>query len=455
MAQKAKTAAELEEERRRRDAEWWNKVIVFYLNQMYHQQVDREVEKYRPKLLVEQMADRFREQRQKEKHETLLKLTEREPGQLSALDLLQRMQAYQEEDSPFRKLQQTLRESPEDEEKLSEAVDRVVEEAPEQILNRGRRNAIHRHRRLGPAEAAIKEEQPEALDPEQQRQEEERLRCEMAFLQKYMSPEKYQALFRELVSQGRIKPQDLGAEIQPPPEQTGRSYEEFIAAHRTLPREREGELGNRDELFTAAAYLLAGYEQKDEPVFDEKRADARAMELSGSKAFRLYMKEHTGSLLAAAQNTGLEVTHGDLAALERKLRQRDGVLTAVRDALRTRASGKSGDYHKLVNALDRFVSDPNEPSKRRKDALALSLAQYVMTEGDPKNPAYERDMALQAARALQALLPEKEFQTFLLTANGQRSPAERITPEKLAALAARQPEAAPQPGGPVQAGPGA
>ena len=49
-------------------------------------------------------------------------------------------------------------------------------------------------------------------------------------------------------------------------------------------------------------------EQKDEPVFDEKKAEARAMELTGSKAFRQYMKLHPGSLLAAAQKVKAFVT---------------------------------------------------------------------------------------------------------------------------------------------------
>ena len=56
-----KTSAELEAERKRRAAEWWNRVIVYYLNQMYHREVDRQVEKYRPKLLVEQLAEYYHE----------------------------------------------------------------------------------------------------------------------------------------------------------------------------------------------------------------------------------------------------------------------------------------------------------------------------------------------------------------------------------------------------------
>ena len=69
-----KTAAELEKERRLRDAQWWQKVIIYYLNQMYHDEVDRQVEKYRPKLLVEYMADYIREQK------TIQKLAEKQAG---------------------------------------------------------------------------------------------------------------------------------------------------------------------------------------------------------------------------------------------------------------------------------------------------------------------------------------------------------------------------------------
>ena len=47
MATKVLTPAEKEEERRRQEAAWWQKVITYYLNQMYHAEVDREIERSR------------------------------------------------------------------------------------------------------------------------------------------------------------------------------------------------------------------------------------------------------------------------------------------------------------------------------------------------------------------------------------------------------------------------
>ena len=434
-----KTAAELEKERKLRDAEWWNRVIVYYLNQMYHDEVDRQVEKYRPKLLVEQMADYFRAQNL----ETLRKLTEKKPGEFSALELLQKMERFQEADSPFLGLMNNIRESPDSEEKLAEAVNRVVEEAPERILNRGRRNAIHIRKKQQPEAEAPREAQ------EEQAQEEERLRYELAFLRTVMSPERYQQLFQELVKQGRIRIPEREVEEPQRAERTGLSYDGYVAARKAMPEERDGELSNLDELLTAAAYMLAAYEQREQAAFDEKKADARAMELSGSKAFRLYMKDHPGSLLAAAQNTGLEATGADMAALEAQLNARDVVLASVRDALRSQASGQSAAYHRMTNALHRFVTAPNEPGKKEKDALALTLAQYVMTEGDPRNAGFRREAGLQAATALRALLPEKDFETFLKTANARRGPEEQITREMLDARSTQPREAVQAPEAPV------
>ena len=440
---KKKTAAELEKERRLRDAEWWNRVIVYYLNQMYHDEVDRQVEKYRPKLLVEQMADYFRAQNR----ETLRKLTEKKPGELSALELLQKMERFQEADSPFLGLMNNIRESPDSEEKIAEAVNRVVEEAPERILNRGRRNAIHiRKKQQQPEAEAPQEAQPDA---QQEQQEQERLRYELAFLRTVMSPERYQQLFQELVKQGRIRIPEREVGEPQRAEGTGLSYDGYVAARKAMPKERDGELDNLDELLTAAAYMLAAYEQKDQEAFDEKKADVRAMELSGSKVFRLYMKDHPGSLLAAAQNTGLEATSADMAALEAEMSARDAVLASVRDALRSRAGGQSAAYHRMLNALHRFVTAPNEPEKKEKDALAMTLAQYVMTEGDPQSPGFRREAGLLAATALRALVPEKDFQVFLKTANARRGPEEQITREMLDARSAQPAEAVRAPEAPV------
>ena len=435
------TAAEHEKERKKREAAWWNKVIVYYLNQMYHAEMDRQTEKYSTGLLVKQMVEYFREQKMK----TLQKLTEKQPGELSALELLQRMEAYQEEDSPFRRLMEDLRQAPDSEERLAAAVDRIVEEAPERILSRGRRNAVH-IRKKSQAEAPGPE--PEQ-DPEHAEREEKRLFYEMAFLRAVMPPQRYLELFQTLVQQGRIRAPE--AKTLPQEEWADLSYDAYVAAHIALPKARDGDLGNTDELFSAACYMLAAYEQKDKPDFDVKKADVRAMELSGSKAFRLYVKQHPGSLIAAAQNTGLEVTGADLTELDRALLERDAVLSSVRDALRSHASGKSAAYHQMKNALDGFVAVTDEPDKQEKDALTMTLAQYVLTEGSPESPVFERKAGLLAAAALRALLPEKDFQVFLKTANARRGPEEQITQRMLDSLTAQPREAAPERAAPEKA----
>ena len=439
------TAAEHEKERKKREAARWNKAILYYLHQMYRAEAERQAEKYSTGYLMKQLAGSFREQKGK----TLQKLTEKQPGELSALELLQRMEVFQEEDSPFRLLMEDLRQDPDSEERLSAAVNRIVEEAPERILRRGRRNGVH-IRKKDPGEAPEPEQGPEPQpDPEQLEREERRLFYEMAFLRAVMPPRRYQELFQALVQQGRIKAPQMKA---PPREEwVDLSYDAYVAAHIAVPKARSGDLGNADELFSAACYMLAAYEQKDRLVFDEKAADVRAMELSGSKAFRLYVNQHPGSLVAAAQNTGLEITSADLTELDRALRERDAVLSSVRDALRRRASGKSAAYHRMTNALDAFVTATNEPEKKEKDALAVTLARFITTEGNPKNTGYEREGGLQAATALRSLLPEKDFRSFLKNVNAQRGPEEQITQQMLDARAAQRREEEPERAAPGKA----
>ena len=450
-----KTAAEREAERRQRAAEWWNRVIVYYLNQMYHREVDRQVEKYRPQLLTEYMIEYFREQRtaerllakQREEMEALIPFRF---GQYSAVELLEKMDELDEDpDSPFRGLLKDLKESPAAKEKIERSLSRCVEEAPAQILSRGRgrRNAVHIRPKSLPGAGEEEPEEP-PRDPAEAEKEHERLRCELTFLRGVAPKHIYRNLCAGLIKQGRLKETDEDL-LPPPPEEGEVTYGEYVTRHQALPREKEGELGNLDELLTSAAYMLAAYEQKDESLFSEKRADARAMQLSGSKAFRLYMKEHPGSLLAAAQNTGLEATHADLTALDKELTARDDALAAVHDALRAGSTGQTAAYHKMMNGLDRFLASREEPSKKERDALALELARFVLTEGDPKHPHYCREGALQAKRALQLLLPEKEFQKFLETANEKRPPEERLSPERPEDLVSKPPEPAQEPEAPL------
>ena len=171
------------------------------------------------------------------------------------------------------------------------------------------------------------------------------------------------------------------------------------------------------------------------------------MELSGSKAFRYFMKCHPGSLLAAARNTGLEVTQKDFVKLEKKLKNRDEVLNAVLDGLKGQTGGRSAEFHRMTNALDRFVSAPEEPGTQEKNALSLQLAQFVMTEGNPNNPGYQWGTSMLAAKALKAMLPKKDFNTFLLQANLNRPRDAQLVPGELDAFV--MPRDASRKSGPV------
>lgn len=430
MKKREMTPAEREEERRRKEAEWWKKVITYYLYQFYQEQMDREAEKYPHEPLIVYMAGYIRERR------LMHKLYEKEAGKLSAFELLEKMQKFQEEDSPFRRLYNDLKENPPHEDKINESITRCVEVAPENILKRRRRNGIHIRNHGKAAEKAGRVSA----------EEEQRTKYEMTFLRAVMPPELFHKLCAELSKEGReIDPEKDFLFV---PEQEGPSYEEYVAQHVTDPREKEGRLGNLDEFCTSAAYMLAAYEQKNAEQFDERRADARAMEISGSKAFRTYMMDHPGSILAAARNTGIENTHQDLMALDAALKQRDTVLGSVRDAMKTKAMGRTGAYHQLMNALDRFVSSPDNPSAQEKSALSMKLAQFIMTEGNPGSLHYDKATCVNAARALKALLPKKDFDSFLETANVGRSKGDQLKAEELEGPAPRAQEA-PAPEGPV------
>ena len=441
MAKKALTPAEKEEERKKQEEAWWQKVITYYLNQMYHEEVDREVGKYRPEPLpfLRYMAQYIHERR------TVEQLYVKKAGQLSAYEVLEKMDKYQEEDSPFRALLTDLRESkerPEDaaaKEKAERSLSRCVEEAPVQIVNRTRRNAVRKKKAA--------QQRPEAEIPKPDPTEEARTRYEMTFLRAVMPPELYRKLCDELTKQGRaVDPEKDFLFI--PEREGGRSYEEYTAMHRVNPVEKDGKLANLDEIVTSAAYMLAAFEQKDEPDFDEKGADARAMELSGSKGFRAYVSSHPGSILAAARNTGLEATHRELTALETSTRKRDGVLSSVADAMHRSSSGKTVAYHQVMNAVKRFAASPDEPSQEERNALGMKLAQYVMTEGNPASPHYKKENAMLAARAMKALLPSRDFEAFLTTANQGRTEEQKLRSEELEGPVPPAPEA-PERRGPV------
>ncbi len=418
------TPAEQEKERKKREAAWWRKVLVWYLNEQYHAEKAREeARSYASSANVAEYMHMYMRQR-----DLPLSLFMKKPGQMSPVELLEKMQEYEETDSPFRLLMKDLRESPRDSERVERALSRCVLEAPEHILGRVRRG--------GAAPGKGEGEDPE--EAERARKEELRLRYEMTFLRSLIPPELFKKLCRELTEQGRLTDPDSEFLFvaEQAPERERMSYGEYTAMHTASPVEKDGKLGNRDEIFTAAAYQLAACEQRDEDSIDVKKADARAMEISGSRTFHAYMNGHPGSLLAAARGTGLDAIYEEYMMHDARLRARDLGLGAARDALRAGAGGRSAGYHRMVNALDRFLNAKSEPPKKEADALAMDLAKFVMTEGDPRNPEYRRDSCLQAAFALRALIPERDFITFLDTVNETRPQDAKLRTEEIIAPAA-------------------
>ena len=188
------------------------------------------------------------------------------------------------------------------------------------------------------------------------------------------------------------------------------------------PEEKAGQLANAGDVYSAAAYMLAAYEQKDAIEFDEAKADARAMELSGSRAFKAYMKGHPGNLLAAARGTAVEETHNGVAALDADLSRRDAILTNTRDSLKKLATGKTPCFHRMLNALDRFVNADTEPTQEEKAGLVNALGDYITTDGSPKSREYNKECFTQAMCSVKALLPEQDFEKVVEQVNVGREP---------------------------------
>ena len=157
-------------------------------------------------------------------------------------------------------------------------------------------------------------------------------------------------------------------------------------------------------------------------MFDPQKADARALELSGSRAFRVYMKGHPGSLIAAARNTGVDVTHDNILALESKLEHRDAVLADAKDSLRHMSSGKTKCFHQMLNALERFVNADEEPTQRQKKDLVNAMGEYILTDCAPNSRIRDGACFTQAMRSMKVLLPEQKFSKLVALANEGRDP---------------------------------
>ena len=407
------TPEEEERDRKKRERQYWEKILAYYMMQKWEKEQKQEEKK-----IDVHPVDLFMIHVTQGRDLAEL-IFEKQPGRKSLFELLEDMEPFQEEDSPFRSLLHTMRERPEDKQGVKSALEECIRVAPARILDRQR--ALGRNN--GPENEIRRAE------------EERRLEGEMCFLRGVMPRDLYLMLCRELTLQGRITDPERDF-LYVPDRESRVTYEQYTARHRTEPQEREGKLSNADQVFTSAAYMMAAWEQRNEAVFDERKADARAMELFNGRAFRTYMDRHPGSLLAAARNTGLDIISTDLAAEDADLARRSAMLRSARDTLKPAAAGKPAAFQRMANALDRCVSADGGLPEEDLSGLKGRLAEYVLSE-DPKSEEYDRKCVVGAMRALKALMPEQDFSRFLNVVNHAREPGDQIDGEQLDTAAAR------------------
>ena len=86
--------------------------------------------------------------------------------------------------------------------------------------------------------------------------------------------------------------------------------------------------------------------------------------------------------VCAAGKTVVFDTGRAVCELEEQIAARDAVLDGMSKSLRSRASGQTANYHRMLNKMERFVKSPNEPSEEEKKALIRSIGDYVLTGGE-------------------------------------------------------------------------
>ena len=408
------TAAEWEEERKRKLALQWKKILAYYMWREY-------VAKPQARADAE-LRNSFRAaSRYVKEHGLLTRLLEKRGNGPSAAELLAELGKDEPPDSPIGELWAEMQKAPPSEEKLTSALTRVIAEEPPRVLADAEKE---RERRAGWERAHAKEiEKSDSAEPvdEEKARYEERLTKKMAFLRAVMPPELYKELEQKLtVGEYTINPEQLDEQEKQP--QQKRDCKTYMKEKRVEPEEKAGKLANAGDVYSAAAYMLAAWEQKDAPEFDEAKADARAMELSGSRAFKAYMKGHPSNLLAAARGTAVEETHDGVAALDADLSRRDAILSDARDSLKRMATGKTRSFHTMLNALDRFVNADTEPSKQERNELTVALAEYITTDCAPDSPEASAACFTQAMRSVKALVPEKDFSALVDRVNVGRQP---------------------------------
>ena len=106
-------------------------------------------------------------------------------------------------------------------------------------------------------------------------------------------------------------------------------------------------------------------------------------------------------------------------------------------SLRSRASGQTANYHRMLNKMERFVKSPAEPSDEEKKQLIRAIGDYVLTDCAPGSEVADDEGLRDAMCAAGALLPEDSFVKLLEQVNAGRN--RPLTPADLG-----RPNPAPQ-----------
>ncbi len=76
----------------------------------------------------------------------------------------------------------------------------------------------------------------------------------------------------------------------------------------------------------------------------------------------------------------------------------------------------------MLNVLDRFVNADTEPTKQERGELAKSLADYICIDCVPDSRVGDETCFRYAMCAVKAIVPEKDFGSFIERVNVGRSP---------------------------------
>ena len=414
--------AELEKKRRKERELWWKKILAYYM-------MEKMVEEQKKAEVVTQFA--YYQTQMVIRESMIGALFYKEPGRMSAMEMLKEISKDEAEDSEFKKLMDKISQEPMSEKETEEAIAEVIEKAPPKMIEdakaeRERRETLQQQEAMKAKENPLAKPAirvPDAAAIRYDRQ----MRLKLAFLKQLMPSALFNELCQGLAREGHAV--NAAALEIPDRNPAHMTYNDYVAAKKTQMQMHDGRFVNASNVYTSAAYMLAAYEQKDHPVFSAARADERARELFGSKAFRVYLDSHPGSLVAAAQNTFMDITYDGMIELEQKITARDAVLDAMSRSLRRRASGQTANYHRMLNKMERFVKSPTEPSDDEKKQLIRAIGDYVLTDCAPGSEVADEEALKDAMCAAGALLPEDSFVKLLEQVNAGRS--KPLTPADL------------------------